>query len=246
MKIAACCLTFRRPKLLGRVIETFSRQTWTNSELVILDDAGDYPEQPRGDRWRIVSVNERYPSLGAKRNACVSLVSDDVDAVQTWDDDDVMFPWMLESVADALRKGVWARGSEAFEWDGEKMSRIETFNRSNPSRFAYHGHWSYLLDEFWKVGGYPEHMDDDLIWQRMTAAYGPSVDLISKRFPEPAYVYSREPTTHHLSWLYPRMSMPDAWQSLKNVAKEGDKLTIGWDREYDKIPRPSVAQPRMW
>ncbi len=147
-KIAACCLTFRRPKLLGRVIESFLRQTYTNSELVILDDCGDYPDQPHGDRWRIVSVNERYPNLGAKRNACVQLVSNDVDAVQTWDDDDVVFPWMFESVAEALSKGEWARGSQAFEWDGETMTRIETFNRQFPKQYAYHGHWAYRLDAF--------------------------------------------------------------------------------------------------
>ena len=38
MKIAAVCCTFNRPKMLGRLIACFERQTYENRELVILDD----------------------------------------------------------------------------------------------------------------------------------------------------------------------------------------------------------------
>ncbi len=244
-KIAMVCLTYKRPRLLGRIIECFRRQTHDDRELVILDDCGDFPSQPTGDRWRIVSVPNRYPSLGAKRNAAVKLLSPDVEMMQTVDDDDVYLPWSLEAAAAALKKGVWAQGREAFEWDGETMLRIETFNRQFPSRIAYNGHWCFCVPEFWKVGGYPEEMDDDLIWKRMTAAYGPSVDLISERFPDPAYVYSREPDTHHISRLYPSMSMESAWDKMGATKIDGE-LVIGWDREYDKIPRPATAQLRPW
>lgn len=245
-KIAMVCLTFKRPRLLGRLIECFRRQTYENRELVILDDCGDYPTQPSGDRWRIVSVNERYPSLGMKRNAAFRLVSEDVEMVQNVDDDDLYMPLMLEAAVNALQKGPWAQGREAYEWDGQTITRIETFHRSVPTKFAFNGHWCFRLKEFWAVGGYPEDMDDDRIADRMTAAYGPSVDLLDEKFGEPFYVYSREPTTHHISWLYPKMSMATAWMAMDDVKREGSELQIGWDREYDKIPRPSIAQPRNW
>lgn len=245
-KIAMVCLTFNRPKELGRIIECFRRQTYENRELVILDDLGQYPDQPTGDRWRIVSVPDRYPSLGQKRNAAVKLISPDVTMLQTIDDDDIYLGHSLEAAVHALQQAPWAQGREAFEWDGETMTRHETWHRDSPGRFAYNGHWCFRVKEFWEVGGYPTDNDDDAVWRKMFATFGQSVDLLSKKFPDPAYVYSRDPSTRHISWLYGVMSMNNAWDNMAHRLKPAGPLVIGWDREYDKIPRPTKAEPRAW
>jgi len=70
MKLAAVCCTFRRPHLLGELIESFLRQDYPRElrELIILDDAGDYDNQ-QGDGWQLISMPRRFRSLGEKRNA---------------------------------------------------------------------------------------------------------------------------------------------------------------------------------
>jgi glycosyltransferase involved in cell wall biosynthesis len=110
MKIAAVCCTYLRPKALGRLIHCFLQQDYPKRELIILDDAGQYDNQ-QGDRWRLISVNSRFPTLGEKRNAAVALVADDVEALAVWDDDDLYLPWALRACAEALRVAPWSRPS---------------------------------------------------------------------------------------------------------------------------------------
>jgi glycosyltransferase involved in cell wall biosynthesis len=245
-KIAAVCCTYNRPALLGRTIECFLRQTYTNCELVIYDDGGQYPDQPHGDRWRVISVKERAPNLGTKRNLAARHVSPDVDFIQTWDDDDIHLPHGFAAMVEALKLKPWARPFEALEWDGKQFRRYETYHRAYPTQIAYHGNWGYRLKEFWDVGGYPPIMDDDHIAKRMTDAYGLSANTISGKFPTPAYAYSRVPSDNHLSWDYSRHGMEGAWGKANAGALPPATIPIGWDIEYDQLPIPTKAAKRNW
>ena len=104
MKIAAVCCTYLRPKQLGHLIRCFERQDYADRELVVLDDAGQY-EPAAGDRWRLVSVRPRFPTLGEKRNAAAGYVSPDVEALAVWDDDDLYLPWALSASVAAAAPG---------------------------------------------------------------------------------------------------------------------------------------------
>lgn len=252
MKIAAVCLTYARPIQLGRTIECFLRQTHPNCELLVYDDGFQYPSQPSGDRWRVVSVKERAPNLGTKRNLAVKCLGPGIDAIQTWDDDDIHLPTALAAMAAALEKGPWAQPRQALEWDGKQFRRFETFARGKPNKCAYHGNWGYRFKEFWAVGGYPPIMDDDTVAQRMTKAYGPSQDTISDDYPTPAYAYSRvpnesHPNDSHLSWLYKETGMDGAWKKLDaGTLAPVAEIPIGWDIDYSTLPIPSVVEPRAW
>lgn len=256
-KIASVCLTFNRPRLLGRVIECFLRQTYANRELVILDDLGQYPDQPSGDRWRVISVPNRFPTMGHKLNAAARLVSRDVDMIQTWDDDDLYLPWSLAAAVDALREHAWAQLREVLEWDGDRLTRVESFHRDHPEKCAHHGNWAWRVAAFWSVGGYPLDSADDRIADLLAAKYGPSADMISERFPDPGYAYSREPKIEHISALHPELAKTSsgaietyqrAYDSLAGVSTEVQPATIdvGWDRDYAALEIPKTAQPRAW
>jgi glycosyltransferase involved in cell wall biosynthesis len=246
VKIAAVCLTYNRPVQLGRIIECFLRQTYRNSELLIYDDGGQYPDQPRGDRWRVVSVDKRSPNLGTKRNEAVKHLLPGIQCIQTWDDDDLYLPWVLEAMVAALKKGRWAQPREALEWDGTAYKRFKTHG-SNFNSCAYHGNWGYRLDAFWRVGGYPPIMDDDQIAKRMMKAYGPSLDTITPAHPVPGYAYSRVPADKHLSWLYSQPGgMDAAWQKTDAGKLAPAKIHVGWDIDYSALPIPPVAAPREW
>ncbi|MDZ7619898.1 MAG: hypothetical protein U1E05_23100, partial [Patescibacteria group bacterium] len=153
-------------------------------ELLILDDAGQYACQT-GDRWRLISVPARFPTLGQKRNAAASLVSPDVDALAVWDDDDVYLPWALRASADALRHAAWSRPSVVLH-----PNRDGTL-RQHLTGGLFHGGWSYRRAAFEAVGGYPPEMnngEDQGFAARLKAAGAIEADPICLGF-QPFYVY---------------------------------------------------------
>ncbi len=161
MKIAVCTCTYLRPQLLGYLIHCFEQQTHEDREMVILDDAGQYATQ-RGDRWRLISVDKRYPTLGAKRNAVARLVPlmlPDVDALCCWDDDDLVMPWALEALNAALERAEWARPSLALAAaGGGTMRPVKTYFRPDKGDKAFHASWGYRRELFERVGGYPPEL----------------------------------------------------------------------------------------
>lgn len=248
MKIAAVCITWRRPKLLGRLIECFNRQTYENRELLILDDSGQYPSQPHGDRWRIVSVDRRFRTIGEKRNAVAAMVSPDVTAYQVVDDDDLYLPWALAASANALKKSPWVQPRQTLEWDegGMTWHRQETFGRDRPHHIAYHGSWSYLREAFVNVGGYPAEISEDWgLARKLRDRYGESGDTICQEYPAPFYAYSRDTSgTWHMS---ERGANSNAYQqAMAEQFEIVDKLDISWDRDYAAIPIPEEVHRRPW
>lgn len=248
MKIAAVCITWRRPKLLGQLIECFNRQTYQDRELLIVDDSGQYPSQPSGDRWRIVSVDRRFRTIGEKRNAVAAMVSPDVSAYAVWDDDDTYLPWALAASVFALRKHPWVQPRQVLEWndDGQTWRRQESWSRERPLHIAYHGCWSYLREAFINVGGYPARTDED--WElarRLRDHCGPSGDTICPEFPDPFYAYSRQTSgTWHMS---ERGACDRAYvQALQEPCEVVENVPIGWDRDYAAIPIPDEVHRRPW
>ena len=157
VKIAAVCCTYLRPKWLGWMIRCFEKQDHPNRELVILDDAGQY-DQTNGDRWRLVSEKDRYPSLAEKRNAAACLVSDDVDALAIWDDDDLYLPWALSATVAALENGEWSCPSVVLE-----LRSDGSFWQHKTDRW-HNAHWGFRREVFWRVGGYPLEGMSDQDW----------------------------------------------------------------------------------
>ena len=267
MKIAAVTITFNRPWLLGRMIRCFEKQTLPleQRELVILDDAGQYPKQPCGEGWRVISQTNRYPDIGPKRNAAVQLISDDVDAIAVWDDDDFYLPTAMEACVNALEKSPWSQARQVLEWQDAGWKRVQTYHRRTPDSCAYHGAWSFRLDAFRQAGGYPENgNEDNPLARNLLRLFGPSADTICNKFPDPWYVYSRDrktgmadqQSTYHVSELYLRLSRSNpkgygaiAWSEVekanKNIIRMGS-IPVEWDRDYLAIPIPRRPFPRPW
>jgi len=184
MKIAAVCCTYLRPKQLGRILYCFSEQDYPDRELIILDDAGQYENQ-QGDRWRLVSTNRRYATLGEKRNAAVALAGDDVRALAVWDDDDGYLRWALSACVAALKTAPWSRPSLVL------LPRRDGSLKQHQTGGLFHGGWAYLVETFRSVGGYPaiDNGEDQAFARRMKAAGTPEADPIALGC-RPFYVYS--------------------------------------------------------
>ncbi len=89
--VSCMCLTYGRPHLLEEAIESFLRQDYQGvKELIVLNDLKeqklifDHPEV------KIINLDQRFHSVGEKRNACASLSSHDY--LFVWDDDDIYLP----------------------------------------------------------------------------------------------------------------------------------------------------------
>jgi len=94
--VSCVCVTYGRPILLGEAVKCFIDQTYSNKELIIVNDQEGVTLKMDSERDDIVieNVPERFGSLGEKRNYAMSLTKGDY--VCIWDDDDLYLPWRIE------------------------------------------------------------------------------------------------------------------------------------------------------
>jgi len=230
MHITAVCVTWNRPLLLGRAIHCFLQQTHPNRSLLILDDAGQYRSQS-GDGWHLVSLPERFPTLGDKRNAAVDLAArhfPQTEGLATWDDDDIYWPQAIESVAKALEESPWAQPRMVFEPVSlgrlDRLHRVLTYGVSvGEHNIAYGGSWAWGLDAFRAMGGFPprDNSEEVFLARKMHRTYGPSADST----PEDAwYCYNRCVGTHMCDLG------EDAYAIRgRQIIEPVDELSIGWN-----------------
>lgn len=227
MKLAALCCTYLRPDGLGQLIECFRRQDYPIElrELVILDDAGQYENQS-GEGWRLVSIPNRFRSLGEKRNACAALASPDVEGFLVADDDDIYLQHWFKTQAEALRQAEWSRpGLVLLEHGAEELREGETGG-------LYHGGWAFRKSAFQKVIGYGPHNngEDQELAGRLSGAGVTECDPC--KFADPFYVYRIDNNSYHLSYMDDR-----GYRELgRSETTEPSKIPIGWSRDWDRLP----------
>lgn len=241
MKIAAVCCTYLRPKHLGWVIRCFLEQDYADRELIVLDDAGQYDDR-QGDRWRLVSVARRFPSLGEKRNAAVALCSADAEALAVWDDDDVYLPWALSASVAALKKAPWSRpGIVLHERADGKLKQHRTGG-------LFHGGWAYTRDAFDRAGGYPpmNNGEDQAFARRMRRTGIREADPCKLGF-RPFYLYRWGPGAgYHLSGMGPKGYQKLARQRLALRRGEKAALNVTWPRDYRNPTILPGVHPRVF
>jgi len=103
--------TYRRPQTLANLIACFLGQDYPPEllNMIILDDAGQYGPECRGDRWEVVSINRRFHSLPAKFNALAGMTGADIIIVAE-DDDSFLHHHTRVSVA-ACADSNWSKPS---------------------------------------------------------------------------------------------------------------------------------------
>jgi len=100
-KVSIIMPTFRRAHRIYRTIERISTQTYTNWELIVIDNAGDLPDEFRDPRIRFYRdaaiTSASYARNQGLRHALGELVC-------FFDDDDDMFPHYLERFVHTFRE----------------------------------------------------------------------------------------------------------------------------------------------
>lgn len=94
--LVSCIMpTSNRVEFVLQSINYFLRQTYCNSELIIIDD-GDYPVEnilPDDSRIKYVKLSSKF-SIGKKRNLACEVADGDI--IMCWDDDDWHGPARIE------------------------------------------------------------------------------------------------------------------------------------------------------
>ena len=176
--ICAICPTLNRPELLSRSIACFEHQTYEDRYLLIVDDIGQYNTQ-HGDRWSLISFNQRILSLGEKNNVCASMAPRGVKYYAKWDDDDIYMPWHLEGLVRAMEQGgELVQPRHAVDYWFDRWVQTETFSKKDPDHYCYHGCWGYTRELFARVGGYRAKFagDDGELQHRLRKLSVRSVD----------------------------------------------------------------------
>jgi glycosyltransferase involved in cell wall biosynthesis len=94
-RLVSCVMpTYRRPRFVEQAVKLFLRQSWANSELIILDDspAGEQAMVQDSPRIKLIRLPARLP-MGDKHN--LGLDAAQGDFLAHWDDDDWQSPHRL-------------------------------------------------------------------------------------------------------------------------------------------------------
>lgn len=151
-KIVPCftciCATHNRPEVLPEAIESFQRQTYPYRELIILDDANQYPPQS-GDRWHLVPIRHRFEIIGEKHDYAIrNFTNPHSNCIAIWDDDDIHLPNRLEVLAELLKNhDVAVCAKVGFQQSENLIDLI-------PAEDNHFHFGAYRLRAYYEVGGY--------------------------------------------------------------------------------------------
>lgn len=124
--ISVCMCTYGRPRLLEEAIEGFLRQTYTDSELVIINDRAEQDLVFNHPRVRIINLKTRFENTGDKRKFSATMAEGDW--LCFWDDDDIYLPGHLQGCMDRTKHFIGNHISrDSVQWidSGYKYYRIE-------------------------------------------------------------------------------------------------------------------------
>ena len=231
--VSCICPTYKRPQQLRNALACFLAQDYPESrcELIILDDAGQFPEQI-GTNWRLISTRRRFENLPSKFNALLKECRGDIVAV--WEDDDVFLPWHLRDVVHCyqgesadiyLPRSVWTN----YHHDSGELVIEEPAGR-------FHSSWRFTRRIVEAVGGYPEssRLDFD---QELGGLLRQSGEAESYGEHEhPSYVYRWGSAAWNASQGGNDTAFQELWNELgKLPAQPQSGLVAGFDEETFNI-----------
>lgn len=221
--ISVLCPTYNRPELLEEMVACFLRQTFTDAELIILND---HPQKIVFDHPRVHVINHktRYRTFGDKRNATVALARGEYLAF--WDDDDIYLDTHLAELVAMLGLFRGKHGArQAWHWHDDGLAKY---------RIAPAGYMNTLLIRkraLLDIGGYPPiNVDEDLpvIHKLLTTHWliGPPVYELTPC----TFIYRMASTDRtHLSSIPPEVANRLTMEQLPMDEKP-------WDGDWELLP----------
>lgn len=154
--VSCMCLTYGRPHILEEAIESFLRQDYQGvKELIVLNDLKEQKLTFDHPEVKIINLDQRFHSIGEKRNACASLSSHDY--LFVWDDDDIFLPhrisYTISMMTEPFLNRIWG---DFFKPTVALILNEKTILRAHRDGKLYHSGAAYTRKTFDYVRGY-EH-----------------------------------------------------------------------------------------
>lgn len=236
MKVLVICPTYGRVHLLNRVTASFLSQTYTNSDMVIIND--DPHVKISCDNDRIITVNiDKKLILDEKRNIG-SVMGANYDLIVPLDDDDIFLPRMLQYYVDKFKENpemVCFRNRICYKI----VNNVFKVGIGCPNNCAYRP------SEFFRVGGYSyfdRNSSGDVKFSRKVNNV--IIDDKDKIY----FIYTYLPTNYHLSSVDEHTLEERAEQNRKELGVGGEfKIVPSFDKlkpfamivaDYMKIGEP--------
>lgn len=192
--------TFNRPQLLERALESIQRQTFSDYEIIVINDAGvDVSEIVSKFDKAIYIKHDKNSGLSKVRNSGIEVAKGKY--ITFLDDDDTMLCNHLQILVDAMNNGAKAAYSDAYLWENDK--EYKDFMSIDYSYEALHQHnlfpvmcvmiRSDILKDYRFDETLPSHEDYDL-WLRLSEV----LDFV--HIPVKTALYSRRNTTEQMSY----------------------------------------------
>ena len=144
MKVSALCLTYGRNELLAEAVESFLRQDFVDSELLIFNTLTSQKLWMDHPRVRVINHPFRPSTLGETRNLAIKECRGDF--ILTWDDDDIYLPHYISWLVNHVGDGDWVRQAARFDLTRWSISKI-SYQACNQLMFRKTA-WE-------RLGGYP-------------------------------------------------------------------------------------------
>ena len=166
----ASCITptYNRRAFLPRAIDQFLGQTYSNCELLIVDDGDDSAANlvPTHDRIRYLRLNRRH-SVGAKRNIACREARGEV--IVHWDDDDWYAPWRVAyQVEQLMQSNADLCGLDRLHFFDPANRRAWEYQYRSDGRPWIAGTSLCYRKSFWNTHPFPEiNVGEDarFVWQ---------------------------------------------------------------------------------
>lgn len=168
--LVSCIMpTYNRRRFVPQAIRNFLRQTYTNLELLIVDDGTDPVADcvPDDRRIRYLRLDQKL-TIGAKRNhACARAAGE---FIVHWDDDDWYPDWRVKAQArELLEQGVDLCGSSRVSYYDPARDRAWEYKYSGPGKAWVAGNTLAYRKSFWERNRFSEIQigeDSRFVWSR--------------------------------------------------------------------------------
>lgn len=159
--ISCICPTYDRVShdmpMLEETVYWFLQQKHKDKELLIFNDAKDQTLICDAPQVKVFNIYWRFPTLGDKYNAMISIAKGDI--ICPWEDDDISLPNRLTTVAWQLRDSIYYKPKCAYFQNG-KAPTITECSRGNVFHNAS-GYRKGKVVEYRSVSG-PQDMYFDI------------------------------------------------------------------------------------
>lgn len=133
--ISVICPTYGRVHFLEDAIYSFLQQSYSNKEMIIINDLQDQKLIFAHPQIKIFNLPERIPSLGEKKNLAANLASGDI--IIPLDDDDILLPHYLETCFNFIGEyNYWMLPTKTFVYN-EEQNVIQLSGNGPLNTFIY-------------------------------------------------------------------------------------------------------------